>query len=143
MADKKHLGFCLGNINMTVVDSGSPHLQKSPEMPDVHRKPIILRPSHLVLLLSDLLRGAKNKKKKILFTGWVQNLLLTPTSKNVAKKTSGSRNAPQLLKSSVGHQQYQMNSIRMHPWFFGHSRRTRWWFETFFIFTPTWGNDPI
>ena len=21
--------------------------------------------------------------------------------------------------------------------------KTRWWFQTFFIFTPTWGNDPI
>ena len=20
---------------------------------------------------------------------------------------------------------------------------TRWWFQIFFIFTPTWGNDPI
>ena len=21
--------------------------------------------------------------------------------------------------------------------------KTRWWFQIFFIFTPTWGNDPI
>ena len=21
--------------------------------------------------------------------------------------------------------------------------RSRWWFQTFFMFTPTWGNDPI
>ena len=23
------------------------------------------------------------------------------------------------------------------------SLQTRWWFQTCFIFTPTWGNDPI
>ena len=25
----------------------------------------------------------------------------------------------------------------------GPTRETRWWFQTFFIFIPTWGNDPI
>ncbi len=24
-----------------------------------------------------------------------------------------------------------------------HSTKTRWWFQTFFIFIPTWGNDPV
>ena len=33
-------------------------------------------------------------------------------------------------------------------WFSGELRSwgnklSRWWFETFFIYTPTWGNDPI
>ena len=29
-----------------------------------------------------------------------------------------------------------------HP-FFSRNSSSRWWFLTFFIFTPTWGNDPI
>ncbi len=24
-----------------------------------------------------------------------------------------------------------------------HLKITRWWFQFFFLFTPTWGNDPI
>ena len=30
----------------------------------------------------------------------------------------------------------------MPKWFLG-QQKTGWWFQTFFIFTPIWGNDPI
>ena len=35
------------------------------------------------------------------------------------------------------------NSGNLLPFFWGGRIKTRWWFQTFFIFTPTWGRFPI
>ena len=33
--------------------------------------------------------------------------------------------------------------IKLYPCPILYQRITRWWFQIFFIFTPTWGNGPI
>ena len=32
--------------------------------------------------------------------------------------------------------------LYVYIYIYSHRHSTRWWFQTFFIFTPTWGNDP-
>ena len=48
----------------------------------------------------------------------------------------------QLTTLEVGMEKIQWRIIfpdkGVHPW-----KLTRWWFQIFFIFNPTWGNDPI
>ena len=31
----------------------------------------------------------------------------------------------------------------LEPIFYVVAKKIRWWFQSFFIFTPTWGKDPI
>ena len=38
---------------------------------------------------------------------------------------------------------HQLEKLGLLVGFFGGSLITRWWFQIFFMFTPTWGNDPI
>ena len=35
------------------------------------------------------------------------------------------------------------NERRTQEWFCLGNKTSRWWFQIFFVFTPTWGNDPI
>ena len=44
--------------------------------------------------------------------------------------------APKISEATVEFENRSMN-------FLGGVMKSRWWFETCFIFTPTWGNDPI
>ena len=57
--------------------------------------------------------------------------------RDVSKVTKRSRLAVQHFFFATSRE--FTNTIKGSTWVY----QTRWWFQTFFIFTPTWGNDPI
>ena len=61
---------------------------------------------------------------------------------HLQKAVSTQNNLGFLVPSGV-HQEGVESRFQFFPWEKNLQRLPSWWFQTFFIFKPTWGNDPI
>ena len=61
---------------------------------------------------------------------------------HLQKAVSTQNNLGFLVPSGV-HQEGVESRFQFFPWEKNLQRLPSWWFQTFFIFNPTWGNDPI